>query len=96
MSREATFRGRLDFCSNFYWPYPVRLDGDIYDSVEHAYQAAKYLDPGIRILFRSADGIGITPYEAKKLARKLTAPSESWIGHVRFRGFSGFTSTGVL
>jgi len=73
MSREATFRGRLDFCSNFYWPFPVRLDGEAYDSVEHAYQAAKFLAPGLRILFRSADGIGTTPGEAKKLARKLTA-----------------------
>jgi len=76
MRCEATFRGRLEFCSNFYWPYPVSLDGQAYDSVEHAYQAAKFLEPSIRLLF--GDGSGITPGEAKRLARRLTAQ-----GHLR-------------
>ena len=73
MSREATFRGRLEFCSNFYWPCPVSLDGQMYDSVEHAHQASKFLDPAIRFLFRSGDGAGITPGTAKRLARRWTA-----------------------
>jgi len=76
MRREAAFRGRLEFCSNFYWPCPVSLDGQAYDSVEHAYQAAKFLEPGTRLLF--GDGSGITPGEAKRLARRLTAQ-----GHLR-------------
>lgn len=41
------FSGKYRFLSNF-WPAPVRLDGQLYPSVEHAYQAAKFPADDIR------------------------------------------------
>lgn len=55
--QEGAFRqGRYvhSFLSNFY-PARVRFDGDSYESVEHAYQAAKFLDP------RARERIAVTP-----------------------------------
>ena len=61
-----SFTGDFRFLSNF-WPAEVNLDGVTYASVEHAYQAAKTLDPKERAAFQ-----GITAGEAKKLGRKVT------------------------
>lgn len=43
-----SFSGEYRFLSNFY-PCPVNLDGLQFPSVEHAYQAAKTLDPDARL-----------------------------------------------
>ncbi len=61
----AEFKGRYRFLSNFY-PAWVSFDGDLYPTVEHAYQAAKTLDPSIRKHVRVAD----SPGEAKRRGRK--------------------------
>jgi ribA/ribD-fused uncharacterized protein len=58
------FIGRNRFLSNFYIT-PIILDDDIYDSVEHAYQAAKTLEPSERESIRHAS----TPGEAKRLGK---------------------------
>lgn len=41
MSKIEKFDGEHRFLSNF-WPCSVIMDGDVYTSVEHAYQAAKF------------------------------------------------------
>lgn len=60
------FKGEHRWLSNF-WPCSVQLDGEEYPSVEHAYQAAKTLDPHERLRIRHAPKPGL----AKKLGRKL-------------------------
>ncbi len=60
----SSFRGQYQFLSNFY-PCVVMLDGEVYPSVEHAYQAAKTLNPTWRQRIREA----LTPGEAKHLGR---------------------------
>ncbi len=61
------FKGGFDFLSNFH-PAHVALDGVRYDTVEHAFQAAKTTDKIERREVRNAD----TPGKAKKLGRKVT------------------------
>lgn len=58
------FTGQYRFLSNF-WPSPVVLDGVVYPTVEHAYQAAKSHDPAFRqrVLACTAPG------QAKALGR---------------------------
>lgn len=61
------FRGVYRFLSNF-WPVEVVLDGVTYASTEHAYQAAKTLDPAMRAKFATLE----TPSEAKRLGESIT------------------------
>lgn len=61
------FDGQYRFLSNF-WPCTVRLDGEQYPSVEHAYQAAKTTDRKERQHVRSAS----SPGEAKRRGRQVT------------------------
>lgn len=65
------FEGKYAFLSNFY-PVNVTLDGEIYPSVEHAYQAAKTLDKAERQKIQKAE----TAAKAKKLGRKVTMRSD--------------------
>lgn len=60
------FTDRYRFLSNFY-RCEVEFDGLVYPSVEHAYQAAKSLDPRDRRNIRIASSPGV----AKRLGRKL-------------------------
>jgi len=60
------FIGKYAFLSNFY-PVNVDLDEHTYPSVEHAYQAAKTMDPVKRAMIRKAFSPGI----AKKMGRTL-------------------------
>jgi ribA/ribD-fused uncharacterized protein len=60
------FAGPWAFLSNFY-PAEATLDGIVYPSVEHAFQAAKTYDAGIRAAIRAA----ATPGDAKRLGRQL-------------------------
>lgn len=64
----TSFTGDYKFLSNFY-PCNVELDGEIYPSVEHAYQAAKTLDADDRKPFHQRPLP--TAGESKKLGRKL-------------------------
>lgn len=67
MKQIDSFTGSNRFLSNFY-PCEIFFEGNIYISVEHAYQAAKTLDQGERDWIRAAK----TPGEAKKLGRRVT------------------------
>jgi ribA/ribD-fused uncharacterized protein len=62
-----SFTGKYRFLSNF-WPVQVTLDGMVYPSVEHAYQAAKTDSYLLRIVIREAPTAG----EAKRAGRELT------------------------
>lgn len=59
------FFGEYRFLSNF-WPVELRYGGEVYPSVEHAYQAAKCVDPLARDAIRNA----AKPGKAKKLGSK--------------------------
>jgi N-glycosidase YbiA len=61
------FQGKYRFLSNFY-PSTVHLEGYTYPTVEHAYQAAKTLNPDHREAIRLAP----TPSKAKYLGRSVT------------------------
>lgn len=65
--QTPAFRGPLQFCSNL---YPARVFG--YATVEHAFAAAKTVDPGERARIRAA----ATPPQAKRLGRTLTLRSD--------------------
>ena len=66
------FRDKHAFLSNFH-PSVVGLDGLLYPTVEHAYQAAKTLEPGLRSAIRMAG----TPGYAKRLGQKILL-REDW------------------
>jgi len=59
------FEGKYEFLSNFY-KSPLRWRGNNYPTVEHAFQAAKTLDP----IYRQAIATADTPGKAKRLGRK--------------------------
>lgn len=61
------FAGEYDFLSNFY-PCVVTFEGVDYPTVEHAYQAAKTLNP----IERKLIGAAKTPGQAKRLAKKCS------------------------
>lgn len=60
------FTGRYAWLSNF-WKSTVVLDGLVYPTVEHAFQAAKTLNPSERRTIRLAK----TPRWAKRLGRNV-------------------------
>lgn len=62
-----SFTGKYWFLSNFY-PCEISFDGEIYPSVEHAYQAAKTLDKKDREIIRTQK----TPGRAKKYGQTVT------------------------
>ncbi len=65
--KEAMFRGELSFCSNFH-PAKTVYEGVEYKTSEHAFQAAKSLDPKDREYIRSA----ATPGDAKRMGYAIT------------------------
>jgi len=64
-----SFRGDFGFLSNFH-EASIWIDGDRYPSVEHAYQAAKAVDPVSRKMIREA----ARPGDAKKLGKCVQLP----------------------
>lgn len=56
-------RATFGFLSHF-WPAPIAIDGEVWPTVEHYYQAQKSADPGYRDAIRQA----ATPGVAKRLA----------------------------
>jgi hypothetical protein len=67
-----SFRGKYRFLSNF-WPCVIEFEGVEYPSTEHAYQAAKTLDPKLREAIRWARTAG----EAKKMGGQVKI-REDW------------------
>ena len=67
MTPITSFHGPHRFLSNFY-PAPVMLDGVVYPTVEHAFQAAKPADRAMRWHFLRAPTAG----DAKRLGRQVT------------------------
>jgi ribA/ribD-fused uncharacterized protein len=65
------FRGDFGFLSNFH-EASIWIDGDRYPSVEHAYQAAKAVDPVSRKMIREA----ARPGDAKKLGKCVQLPPD--------------------
>ncbi len=62
----TSFSGEYRFLSNF-WMVPVTYEGITYPSSEHAYQAAKSLNPAIREVFFMLD----SPAEAKRMGQQI-------------------------
>lgn len=60
------FHGEYRFLSNFF-PSPVEFEGLTYPTVEHAYQASKTLDDGMRLVVCNAGSSG----QAKHAGRSL-------------------------
>ena len=67
------FDGEYRFLSNF-WPCKIMLDGEEYASVEHTYQAAKTLDPALRLAIREIE----KPGAAKKYGAEIIPPRHNW------------------
>lgn len=65
--RIDSFTGEYRFLSNFF-PTEVTYQGDIYNSVEQAYQASKTNDLGERARIRGEK----SPGKAKRLGRRVT------------------------
>jgi ribA/ribD-fused uncharacterized protein len=72
MKDVLEFSGEFRFLSNFH-PAAVELDGRVYTTVEHAYQAAKTTVEEERWHIRHLQ----TPGQAKRAGRKVT-PREDW------------------
>lgn len=72
MNKITSFTGNYRFLSNF---ASARIDyeGDVYLSIEHAYQAAKFPREK-RTVFMA--GTGLTAGQAKKLGRTATLPAD--------------------
>jgi hypothetical protein len=66
------FAGDYEFLSNFH-ASPLEYEGEVYPTVEHAFQAAKSLDVAERARIRAAE----TPGKAKRLGRKVKL-REDW------------------
>jgi len=66
-----SFRDKYRFLSNFF-PAKVLFEGDIYPSVEHAYQSAKTLNPDERQAIRQVKLAGM----AKQLGKHVTLRSD--------------------
>lgn len=60
------FQGKTRWLSNF-WPVEVEFEGDIYQTTEAAYQAAKTNDPDEREKIRLA----ATPNKARRLGQSV-------------------------
>ena len=60
------FDGEYRFLSNFF-PSPIRYDGILYTTVEHAYQAQKTLDIGERRKIANLR----SPFSAKKVGKVI-------------------------
>lgn len=67
MNTIKQFTGKYAFLSNFY-PATVTYEGDTYPTAEHAFQAAKTIDPAERAMIRAKP----TPGKAKAAGRKVT------------------------
>ena len=69
------FRGKHRWLSNF-WAAPVMLDGLLYPTTEHAYQAGKTLDPQVRETIRRLPTAAL----AKRFGRRFGRSLQFWPG----------------
>lgn len=67
------FKGKYDFLSNFF-SCLVEYDGELYPSVEHAFQAAKTFDQEERMYISLTE----TAKEARSVGRKMKGIREDW------------------
>lgn len=67
VDKITSFAGKYKFLSNFYIT-PVEFEGSVYPSSEHAFQAAKALNPVFRNKIRKM----VRPAEAKKFGRTVS------------------------
>ena len=67
------FKGKYDFLSNFF-SCLVEYDGELYPSVEHAFQAAKTLDRENREYISLTE----TAKEARSVGRRMKGIREDW------------------
>jgi len=72
MTGITSFRGAYRFLSNFYPVQITDVDGLVFPSVEHAFQAAKTLDPKWRAKIRNASSAAI----AKALGKQVPLVSD--------------------
>lgn len=73
------FFGPFRFLSNFHY-VDVEMDGLIYPTTEHAYQAAKSDDPEVRAFF--ANGVN-TPGGARRLGQEIPLHPE-WHTRIKY------------
>jgi len=57
----GSFTGKYSYLSNFYLA-EIEMDGELYPSTEHAFQAAKTSDPNSRSAIRNCGYAGITEH----------------------------------
>ncbi len=70
----GSFSGEYKFLSNFY-PVDIKYEGEVYPSVEHAYQAAKFPENSpIRIHIRNQ----VTANKAKTIGRRSRGKASDW------------------
>lgn len=79
MDKITGFKGKYEFLSNAY-PCFVKLDGELYSSVEHAFQAAKTTDLEVRKHFRVMNGADTAYYFGRHLdeVKKGTVIRPDW------------------
>jgi ribA/ribD-fused uncharacterized protein len=94
MNRITHFAYEYDFLSNFY-TVTVHLDGAAYASTEHAYQAAKTLDPEKRRVLTLDYNPSLTARKAKQIGQTFKL-REDWdkvkvpiMRELLFQKFSG-------
>lgn len=66
MKSIESFTGQYRWCSNFY-PSPINVDGVVWPTLEHPFQAFKTLDSAARLRILRAP----TPGQAKRLGRAV-------------------------
>jgi ribA/ribD-fused uncharacterized protein len=75
------FRGEFRWLSNF-WPAPVLLDGWLYPTTEHAYQAGKVLDEQVRQTIRLLPSASHAKRFGKKIGRSIPF-RHAWSDHFK-------------
>ncbi len=72
------FRSNSEAYSEFsnFWPSAIELDGLVWPSVEHYYQAQKFLNPAFQEKIRNAKSAA----RAKGLSKKKRASQDAQIG----------------
>lgn len=70
MERITHFAYEHEFLSNFH-RFAVVWDGDLFSTVEHAYQASKTLDPKLRETFTLKFNPRLSPGQAKRIGQSL-------------------------
>jgi predicted NAD-dependent protein-ADP-ribosyltransferase YbiA (DUF1768 family) len=67
-----SFKGRFNFLSNFDESVSIEYENCVYPSVEHAFQAAKTMDP----VLRQKIAMAATPSMAKRYGRRVVLRSD--------------------